>query len=171
MNVGKLKARVTGTANSLITATKQHASASGLSPVALLDAAASNLTASIVELIKAVGIKPTPKVELEDAEPEYSYDPHESLGSFYDDRGSQDGDANFSPISPIEASNSAPAVQISAPETKAAPPPSPSPLGLGRSNTLKKVNGWFGWGTKKEEEPPATPSVNGHAEGDYENYL
>jgi hypothetical protein len=171
MNVGKLKARVTGTANSLITATKQHASASGLSPVALLDAAASNLTASIVELVKAVGIKPTPKADLEDAEADYTYDPHESLGSFYDDRRSQDGEGNFSPVSPIEASNSAPAVQISAPETKAAPPPSPSPLGLGRSNTLKKVNGWFGWGAKKEEEAPATPSVNGHAEGDYENYL
>jgi hypothetical protein len=171
MNVGKLKARVTGTANSLITATKQHASASGLSPVALLDAAASNLTASIVELVKAVGIKPTPKADLEDAEADYAYDPHESLGSFYDDRRSQDGHANFSPVSPIEASNSAPAVQISAPEAKAAPPPSPSPLGLGRSNTLKKVNGWFGWGAKKEDEAPATPSVNGHAEGDYENYL
>ena len=59
-------ARVTGTANSLITATKQHAAASGLSPVALLDAAASNLTSSVVELIKAVGIRPSPKAELQE---------------------------------------------------------------------------------------------------------
>ena len=166
MNVGKLRARVTGTANSLITATKQHASASGLSPVALLDAAASNLTAAVVELVKAVGIKPTPKSELEDAEPEYSYDPHESLGSFYDDRMSQGGDDTVSPI----ADGSAPAVQISAPGTEAAARPPPSPLGLGRSNTFKKMNGWFGWGAKKEEELPATPTVNGHPTDDYEEY-
>ncbi|EME46716.1 hypothetical protein DOTSEDRAFT_149157, partial [Dothistroma septosporum NZE10] len=63
-SVGKLKARVTGTANSLITATKQHAASHGLSPVALLDAAASNLTASMVELIKAAKIRPSNKSEL-----------------------------------------------------------------------------------------------------------
>ena len=166
MNVGKLKARVTGTANSLITATKQHASASGLSPVALLDAAASNLTASVVELIKAVGIKPTPKSELEDAEPEYSYDPHESMGSFYDDRMSQPGGDSISPI----ADGSAPAVQISAPGSTSDQRPPPSPLGLGRSNTFKKMNGWFGWGAKKEDEVPATPTVNGHPVDDYEDY-
>lgn len=169
MNVGKLKARVTGTANSLITATKQHASASGLSPVALLDAAASNLTASIVELVKAVGIKPTPKSELEDAEADYHYDPHESVGSFYDDRLSPVGNGSQSPISPGDNTDSAPAVHVTAPDAKAAP--LPSPLGLGRSNTLKKVNGWFGWGAKKEEEPPAPPTANGNAAGDYENYL
>lgn len=169
MNVGKLKARVTGTANSLITATKQHASASGLSPVALLDAAASNLTASIVELVKAVGIKPTPKSELEDAEADYHYDPHESVGSFYDDRLSPVGNGSQSPISPMEPTDSTPSVHVTAPDVKQPPPP--SPLGLGRSNTLRKVNGWFGWGAKKEEEPPAPPVVNGNTTGDYENYL
>ena len=170
MNVGKLKAKVTGTANSLITATKQHASASGLSPVALLDAAASNLTASIVELVKAVGIRPTPKSELEDAEPEYHYDPHESVGSFYDDRLSPAGDGSRSPISPVGGTDSAPAVHISAPEVK--PATAVSPLGgLGRSGTLKKVNGWFGWGAKKDDELPSTPAANGHPQGDYENYL
>jgi hypothetical protein len=61
----RLQARVTGTANSLITATKQHAASHGLSPVALLDAAASNLTAAVVELIKAVRIRPTSQSEPE----------------------------------------------------------------------------------------------------------
>lgn len=73
-SVTKIKARVTGTANSLITATKQHAASHGLSPVALLDAAASNLTASVVELIKAVRIRPSSKADFDD------------VASFYDDR-------------------------------------------------------------------------------------
>ncbi|KAF2859412.1 hypothetical protein K470DRAFT_258895 [Piedraia hortae CBS 480.64] len=53
-------ARVTGTANSLITATKQHSMANGLSPVVLVDAAASNLTSAVIELVKAVGVYPSP---------------------------------------------------------------------------------------------------------------
>lgn len=73
-SVSKIKARVMGTANSLITATKQHAASHGLSPVALLDAAASNLTASVVELIKAVHIRPSSRSDFDDQ------------GSFYDDR-------------------------------------------------------------------------------------
>lgn len=55
----KLKSRVSATANNLITASKNHASAQGLSPVSLLDAAASHLTTSVVELVKVVRIRPT----------------------------------------------------------------------------------------------------------------
>ncbi|KAF2138304.1 uncharacterized protein K452DRAFT_301262 [Aplosporella prunicola CBS 121167] len=55
----KLKSRVSATANNLITASKNHAAAAGLSPVSLLDAAASHLTTAIVELVKIVKIKPT----------------------------------------------------------------------------------------------------------------
>lgn len=61
----RLKVRVSATANSLITAAKNHATAEGLSPVSLLDAAAMHLTASIVELIKLVKIRPTPTEEIE----------------------------------------------------------------------------------------------------------
>lgn len=160
MSVSKLKARVTGTANSLITATKQHASASGLSPVALLDAAASNLTASVVELIKAIGIRPSPKSELQDAELD---NPHDSIGSFYDDRLSSGGDGDVTP--PLQTS-SAPAVQINPPE-----PPKPPGLGVGRSNTFKKMNDWFGWGRNPTEEAPPTPHANGHSPADeYDPY-
>ncbi|KKY25824.1 putative cell polarity [Diplodia seriata] len=55
----KLKSRVSATANNLITASKNHAAAQGLSPVSLLDAAASHLTTSVVELAKVVRIRPT----------------------------------------------------------------------------------------------------------------
>ncbi|KAK0300811.1 component of the polarisome [Friedmanniomyces endolithicus] len=53
-----------GTAKSLITAAKMHGASLGLSPVVLLDAAASNLTAAVVELVKVVGIRPSPGEEL-----------------------------------------------------------------------------------------------------------
>lgn len=133
-SVGKLKARVMGYANSLITATKQHAAAAGLSPVALLDAAASNLTASVIELIKAVGIFATQ--DLQDSPTVHpSATPADDLDSLY---GSPD----------LAHSSSQPSLSVASPP----PPPSdaavkqPAPLNVGRSNTTKKANGWFGWG-------------------------
>lgn len=63
---GKLRARVSATANNLITATKNFASGAGISPVSLVDAAASHLTVAIVELLRVCKIRPTPAGELED---------------------------------------------------------------------------------------------------------
>lgn len=60
----KLKSRVSATANNLITATKNHAASGGLSPVSLLDAAASHLSTAVVELVKHVKVRPTPEDEL-----------------------------------------------------------------------------------------------------------
>lgn len=54
----RLKTRVSATANNLTTAAKNHASARGLSPVSLVDAAASHLTASVAELVKRVKMRP-----------------------------------------------------------------------------------------------------------------
>ncbi|KAL5117154.1 component of the polarisome [Pleosporales sp. CAS-2024a] len=62
----KLKSRVSATANNLITATKNHVSSNGISPVSLLDAAASHLATAVVELVKHVKVRPTPQNELED---------------------------------------------------------------------------------------------------------
>ncbi|PFH63459.1 hypothetical protein XA68_10052 [Ophiocordyceps unilateralis] len=62
----RLKAKVSSTANSLITASKNFAAGAGISPVSLLDAAASHLTAAIVELLRVVKIRVTPAGELED---------------------------------------------------------------------------------------------------------
>jgi hypothetical protein len=61
-----LKGKVSATANNVITASKNYATAGGLSPVSLLDAAASHLTAAVVDLVRTVKIKPTPPGELED---------------------------------------------------------------------------------------------------------
>lgn len=155
MGVSKLKARVTGTANSLITQTKLHASACGLSPIALLDAAASNLTAAVVELVKTVGIRPTPSDELQDDEPDH-------VDSFYADdhnNRSPSNDEDEAALSPPPLT-----VQVVAP-SESKPMPSPTRPSLGRSNTFKKMNDWFGWGSKAttpaEEMPPPTPTANG----------
>ncbi|KAJ9622065.1 component of the polarisome [Taxawa tesnikishii (nom. ined.)] len=54
------KGRVLVEAKHLITAARNYASANGLSPVSLLDAATGNLTAAVVEYLRQAGIKPTP---------------------------------------------------------------------------------------------------------------
>ena len=64
----KLKSKVSATANNLITAAKNFASSHGISPVSLLDAAASHLTAAIVELVRTVKIRPTPEGELDEGD-------------------------------------------------------------------------------------------------------
>ena len=62
----KLKSRVSATANNVITASRNYAAAGGISPVSLLDAAASHLSVAIVELVRAVKIRPSQAGELED---------------------------------------------------------------------------------------------------------
>ena len=75
----KLKNRVSATANNLITASKNFASAAGISPVSLLDAAASHLVAALVELLRTVKIRTTPAAELDDDD-DGSITPVESTG-------------------------------------------------------------------------------------------
>ncbi|KAJ9495549.1 component of the polarisome [Exophiala xenobiotica] len=77
----KLKSKVSATANNLITASKNFASASGLSPVSLVDAAASHLTAAVVDLLHTVKIRPTPQGELGDDD-DGALEPLQSNGYF-----------------------------------------------------------------------------------------
>ncbi|KAF5865732.1 component of the polarisome [Aspergillus alliaceus] len=60
----KATRKVSATANNLITASKNFASSCGLSPVSLLDAAASHLSTAVVELIRLVKIRPSPAGDL-----------------------------------------------------------------------------------------------------------
>ncbi|PNS15646.1 hypothetical protein CAC42_4098 [Sphaceloma murrayae] len=59
-----LKARVARNATGLITATRNYVSSDGLSPVSLVDAAAANLTAAVIDYVKTVGIKASNSTEL-----------------------------------------------------------------------------------------------------------
>lgn len=77
----QLKGRVSSSANNLITASKTFATSAGVAPVSLLDAAASNLVASLVELLRVVKIRVTPDGELEE-EDDGTVTPVESAGFF-----------------------------------------------------------------------------------------
>jgi hypothetical protein len=69
--IARLKARISATANNLTTAAKNHATGAGLSPVSLLDAAASHLTSSVIELVKLVRIRPTQEGDSDEEEEGY----------------------------------------------------------------------------------------------------
>lgn len=77
----KLKSKVSSTANNFITASKNFAAAAGISPVSLLDAAASHLVAAVVELLRTVKIRATPAGELEDDD-DGTMTPVDSTGFF-----------------------------------------------------------------------------------------
>ncbi|KAL9615349.1 MAG: hypothetical protein Q9167_000177 [Letrouitia subvulpina] len=59
--VDKLKAKISATANNLITASKNFAVSQGLSPVSLVDAAASHLSVAVVALIRVAKICASPE--------------------------------------------------------------------------------------------------------------
>jgi len=100
----KLKTRVSATANNLITASKNFAISNGISPVSLLDAAASHLTSAVVELIRTVKIRPTPAGELEDDDDGSL--PTESPGYFNIHHGrTSGGDSVYSSMSSPRASS------------------------------------------------------------------
>ena len=62
----KLRTKVSATANNFITASKNFALSKGLSPVSLLDAAASHLASAVVDLVRNFKIRLTPTDELEE---------------------------------------------------------------------------------------------------------
>jgi len=91
----KLKSRVSATANNLITASKNHASSAGISPVSLLDAAASHLSTAVVELVKQVKVRPTPQDELEnDEEDDRPMPLNSNVYSTYSAYGTNGGNGN-----------------------------------------------------------------------------
>ena len=62
----QLKSKVAATANNLITAAKNLVLSEGLSPVSLLDAAASHLSAALIGLARLAKVDPSPTNEFED---------------------------------------------------------------------------------------------------------
>lgn len=70
----KLLAKISATANNLITAAKNLVMSHGLSPISLLDAAASHLASAVIELIKVVKMCPTPSRDFEED------DEHNTIG-------------------------------------------------------------------------------------------
>ncbi|KAK6344758.1 component of the polarisome [Orbilia javanica] len=99
-DVLKMSMRVEATGQNLITAIRNHASADGLSPVSLVDAATSHLTSAVVDLAKRVKVRPTPSEELED------YDTVDGM--------TEDGDAELLSV-PLKSSKSTPIMNGNSP--------------------------------------------------------
>ncbi|KAL8859064.1 MAG: hypothetical protein Q9178_004327 [Gyalolechia marmorata] len=99
----QLKSKVSATAKNLITASKNIAASQGMSPVSLLDAAASHLSTAVVELIRVAKVRPSATGELE-AEEEDNSIIAESPAGYYGlqhDRISYGGESIYSsPSSP-----------------------------------------------------------------------
>ncbi|CDM33505.1 hypothetical protein DTO013E5_7368 [Penicillium roqueforti] len=96
----KVKGQVSTTANNMITATRNFASSGGLSPVSLLDAAASHLCTAIVDLIRVVKIQASPIDELEDEDYEVDV-PQDQFPDYFGTSGSQKRMSNNSVYSAI----------------------------------------------------------------------
>ena len=125
----KSKARVSSTANNLITASKNFSTSNGISPVSLVDAAASHLSSAIVELLHAVKIRPTPPGELDDQDEDTVPPSGGSPGFFPVRNGSIDGESVYSTLS--------------------SPPGEVSAQPRGQSNG--PLQG--GWGSKRQPSP------------------
>lgn len=64
-NLYGLKSQFSTALSNLLTAAKTHANGMGISPVSLLDAAASNLTTVVVDLVKLLGMRPGQTTNME----------------------------------------------------------------------------------------------------------
>uniref|UniRef100_V5EZQ6 GIT Spa2 homology (SHD) domain-containing protein n=1 Tax=Kalmanozyma brasiliensis (strain GHG001) TaxID=1365824 RepID=V5EZQ6_KALBG len=69
-----LKSKCSATLNNLMSACRNHASSHGLSPVSLLDAAASHVSATIVEMVKLLKVRKASRGEPEDLSTSFSED-------------------------------------------------------------------------------------------------
>ncbi|CEH11846.1 SPA2 PROTEIN [Ceraceosorus bombacis] len=66
--LGLLKSKASSTLNNLMTACRNHASSQGMSPVSLLDAAASHVSTTIVDLAKLLKVRKASQAETEELE-------------------------------------------------------------------------------------------------------
>ena len=73
MRIGKFAKMVSDTANNLATAVRNYSSSNGLSPICLVDAAASHITNSVVALASVVKIQPAAPGEMEDEDDNNSF--------------------------------------------------------------------------------------------------
>ena len=99
----KISTKLSATANNLITAAKNFAFSHGLSPISLLDAAASHLSSSVIELVQLVKMCPAASGEVE--EDDDSSLIAESPAAYYGDyaRTSAGGESVYSVYSPEQA--------------------------------------------------------------------
>ena len=93
----RLKSTMFATANNLITASRNFVLSKGISPVSLLDAAASHLTLAVVALLRMDKIRPTSEAELDEDDDNSLI--AESPAYYGMPFGSEKGDSTHSSIS------------------------------------------------------------------------
>lgn len=98
----KAKGRVSATANNMITAARNFASSSGLSPVSLVDAAASHLCTAVVELVRVVKIQASPADELDDYDEDVSQEKFPDYFSTSPSQRRYSNHSEYSAMSPPE---------------------------------------------------------------------
>jgi hypothetical protein len=101
----------------LVSAAKAHVNSMGISPVALLDVAASNLTNAVVNLVKLVGMSP-------------------SSTSSLDDRYTRSSVSPQSPSRALYTQDSSSSVSMDRSDSKLAKPLSPSQLAVSKKITM-----------------------------------
>ena len=152
----KLKTNVSSTANNLITASKAFASGAGISPVSLLDAAASHLSAAVIDMLKVVKIHGTPAEQL-DEDVDGSLTPVDVPGRFsYTAAVQNDSDSeNFAPPPSFRGLGG---VRASATSSAYSPISSPresiDPRSRGITNGVGNATGYQGMGKSLPPNPP-----------------
>ncbi|KAI9171795.1 Protein SPA2 [Paramyrothecium foliicola] len=160
----KQRAKVSAMANQLITASKTFAASAGMSPVSLLDASASHLTAAVVELLGIVKIRTTPADELDDEE-EGSLTPVGSTKFFSPQRAAQnteDRQDTLPPPPPFKglggfraSADSSAYSPVNSPRESVETTPKPYTNGLGNGMGNGMSNG-MGYGGMNGNYPAAT---------------
>ncbi|KAK3301070.1 uncharacterized protein B0H64DRAFT_30110 [Chaetomium fimeti] len=175
MQYQKPKSRVSSTANNMITASKNFASSAGISPVSVLDAAASHLVAAVVELLRAAKIRTTPGDELEEDD-DGTVTPVDSTGFF---SPQSNGQSKVSSITSVQASlpppppfqGLGPRSRASADSSAYSPVSSPresfakGPMGRNGAAANGSQSGYGGL----EKALPIAPNANGNGNGLYNN--
>lgn len=144
----RLKAKVSSTANGLITASKNFGAAAGLSPVSLLDAAASHLCAAIIDLLRAVKIRATPAGELDD-----------------DDDGGAGAGGSATPVD-AAAGFMSPRSATRAPGAEGLPPPPPPFQGLGGARASAESSAYSPVNSPRESAGPYSHGGGGGVKRD-----
>ena len=113
----RLKMKLSATANNLITAAKNYAISKGLSPVSLLDAAASHVSAAVIDLVRLVKIHSSPVDETEDDDENsvIADSPADYYGILHS-RTSAGGESMYSSVSSAPASQ-LPSTKMQAPRS------------------------------------------------------
>jgi hypothetical protein len=115
-----LRERAEATLSNLVTATKTHATSAGMSPVSLLDAAASHVSATVTEVGRTLCIRKATKTEQEQ-----SRSSHSRKGSAASSRRSDGFSPMFSGASPSSHPYTNSKRQVSEPSSSDASSPPP----------------------------------------------